>query len=43
MSTYTDEDDTERCDDCEDAVEDCTCVCYDCGDSVHECACEEEN
>lgn len=36
--TYFDDDGTERCDDCDEPVFECTCACDVTGDSVHECA-----
>ena len=37
--SYTDEDDLERCDDCDEAIDDCVCACDVCGDRPFECAC----
>lgn len=38
-TSYTDADGVERCDDCDEALPDCTCYCDDCGDNIWECAC----
>lgn len=42
METYFDDDGVERCDDCENTVEECDCVCDVCGDMLQDCACEED-
>jgi len=39
--TYTDPDGVERCDECEEPVDECACVCPECGDGVQECACTD--
>ena len=42
VETYTDDDGTERCDNCDEtAGGDCVCCCAECGDHVTECACED--
>lgn len=38
MDTYTDEDGTERCDECDEPTEDCTCTCDITGEQINECA-----
>jgi len=40
--TYHDEDGIERCDDCEEPLEECFCACFDCGNQLEECACNPE-
>lgn len=39
--TYTDADDIETCEGCEEPGYGCTCACPDCGDTPDECACED--
>lgn len=38
IDSYLDDDGNERCDDCEETLEDCACTCIVTGDPVHECA-----
>lgn len=33
--TYIDDDGTERCDNCDEPVDECECRCPDCGDRIH--------
>ena len=42
METYTDDDGIERCDDCDEPIDYCTCTCPDCGDMLQDCACEAD-
>lgn len=45
VETYIDAQGVERCDDCDETLDDCACTCPEAGDSVHECAgpgCEHE-
>ena len=41
-TTYTDDIGEERCDDCGDLADLCTCTCEECGDGYQECSCDEE-
>ena len=41
METYIDADGVERCDNCNEPVDECPCACTVCGDTVMECACPE--
>lgn len=41
METYTDNDGAERCDNCNETVDECVCACVVCDDPVMECACDE--
>lgn len=41
--TYFDDDGVERCDECEEPLDECCCTCPDCGDGVHDdCACGQD-
>lgn len=42
MESYIDEEGIQRCDDCEDEIDTCTCVCLYCGDHFYDCVCDEE-
>lgn len=38
--TYVDAEGVERCDNCDETIDECDCRCDDCGDHIHtECAC----
>lgn len=41
VQTYTDDDGTERCDNCGEPTDECVCYCVECGDHVTECACDD--
>jgi hypothetical protein len=41
METYVDTEGVERCDNCDEATDECACCCVVCGDAVAECSCEE--
>lgn len=41
METYIDDDGLERCDNCNEPVQECCCECVECGEAVQECCCEE--
>lgn len=41
METYIDANGDERCDNCDEAMQECACACTVCGDAVAECSCDE--
>jgi hypothetical protein len=41
LETYLDGEGEERCDNCDELVDECECQCAECGDRVTECSCEE--
>ncbi len=41
METYVDDEGNERCDNCDEEVNECVCACAVCGDAVAECSCDE--
>lgn len=41
MDTYIDDDGVERCDNCDEPVDECGCACIECGDAPADCACPE--